>query len=454
MKIWKIPFFSFYDTAGMERYLERMAKKGRMLDHIGNYAWSFVRTEPKDVHFTVTYYPKASAFDPEPSEEQLTFEEFCEHSGWKPVASNAKIMVFANEEEDPVPIHTDPETELETLEASSTSFTVSWTFLLVLLLGLTVLNLARFHFNPVSFLSQNLSLLNLVMIPLLALVMLLDLTTWYRWRNKCRILVKEGAELPSVHGYSNYLGILLVIDIGGIVLSLLGESNPRVTYTLLFVIFAIILINLLVNGTRILLKKRQASRMENFTVTLFVDLLLAVLFAVGLLWAGEQFRTIEPTAGDTKPLLRAEELYGSAGSETTYELDTSSSLLLTDRQTWFSWEPNHPEENRLPLQYEILDIHTPFLQNFILNEFLHRYDHYGDYEEDWKEEAPFYRYERIDAQPWDAKAAWRLQAYGDQTDTYLLVWDGRIAELKTSEELNADQIALVAERFHPEMEEQ
>lgn len=82
----------------MERYLERMTKKRWMLEHLGNYGWTFVSSAPKEIHFTVTYYPKASAFDPEVTEGQQILEDFCEYGGWNLVDSNAKLMVFANAE--------------------------------------------------------------------------------------------------------------------------------------------------------------------------------------------------------------------------------------------------------------------------------------------------------------------------------------------------------------------
>ena len=55
--------YTFYDLDGMERHLEQMASKGWMLMKITNWGWCYERCEPKVVHFTVSYYPKASAFE-------------------------------------------------------------------------------------------------------------------------------------------------------------------------------------------------------------------------------------------------------------------------------------------------------------------------------------------------------------------------------------------------------
>ena len=90
-----------------------------MLDKVTPLGWKFRREEPKNVHYTVCYFPGASPFDPEPTEAELTFREFCEHSGWEIVVSNGQMKVFRNENPDPVPIETDPLLELENIHAAA-----------------------------------------------------------------------------------------------------------------------------------------------------------------------------------------------------------------------------------------------------------------------------------------------------------------------------------------------
>ena len=53
--------FTFYDRTGICKLLEAQAEKGWLLDRVTNYAWRFIRTDPRKVHFAVTYFPKASA---------------------------------------------------------------------------------------------------------------------------------------------------------------------------------------------------------------------------------------------------------------------------------------------------------------------------------------------------------------------------------------------------------
>ena len=75
--------YCFYDRTGIQRMLEKQAWKGWMLESIGQFAWKYRRMETKEIHFSVTYYPKASMFDPYPSAEEEMYQDFAAHSGWK-----------------------------------------------------------------------------------------------------------------------------------------------------------------------------------------------------------------------------------------------------------------------------------------------------------------------------------------------------------------------------------
>ena len=88
----RLEVFSFYDHAGISKHLEKMAEKGWMIEQMSNFGWVYHRIEPKTVKFAVSYYPKASEFDPEPTDEQKTFHEFCAHTGWK-LACNSRFSI-------------------------------------------------------------------------------------------------------------------------------------------------------------------------------------------------------------------------------------------------------------------------------------------------------------------------------------------------------------------------
>ena len=95
----RLEFFSFYNHTGIENHLTDMAKKGWMIESISNFYWTYRKIEPTDIHFSVSYYPRASDFDPGPTEEQQTFHDFCAHTGWNLACTWFQMQVFYNEKE-------------------------------------------------------------------------------------------------------------------------------------------------------------------------------------------------------------------------------------------------------------------------------------------------------------------------------------------------------------------
>ena len=156
----RLETFSFYDRTGLEEHLARMAAEGWLLDKIGQFLWHYRRIEPKKLTFSVTYFPKASAFDPEPSEEQETFYDFCRHTGWVLAASSAQLQVFYNEGPDPVPIETDPVLEVESIHRTmKRSFLPSQLMLLALAVLDVGLLVWRLIDDPIGLLASPASVL-------------------------------------------------------------------------------------------------------------------------------------------------------------------------------------------------------------------------------------------------------------------------------------------------------
>ena len=111
----RLEIISFYDHTGTEKHLEEMAAKGWLLEKISNGLWCYRRIKPQSLKFAVTFFPKASDFDPKPSESQQTFVDYCAESGWKLAGLSAQMQVFYNEDPNPVPIETDPYLQVENI---------------------------------------------------------------------------------------------------------------------------------------------------------------------------------------------------------------------------------------------------------------------------------------------------------------------------------------------------
>ena len=445
---WEFPCYSFYDVKGIEKHLEKMAAKGWMLEKLGGYGWRYVRCEPKKLHFTVTYYPKASAFDPEPTDGQQTFEEFCEYSGWHLVASSAKLMVFANEKETPVPIHTDPGTELEIMERMGKQNAVAWVVLLAFMLWNLYLNVKQFLFNPISYFVSNFTIgFGLVEI-LLSIYIVLDLCTWYIWRKKARTAAEQGEELPEIRGHKGLIRFTFSIAGLVILITLLFGGQAGLRSMLLLYLMGMTALILAVNGVRLALKKRKASREKNMVITLALDVVMVVLLTVGVIWGPMQFREIGDHQSQ-KPAVTAELLTGIPQPGAIRDVSRYSSLFLKETKVWDMPSGEVPLENVRSLDYDLLEVRFQPVYDICLNELYHRYDHYGDHSENYDEDTPFYVYEPADPACWGAKQVRQLRAYGELKPTYLVCWDKVILEFRADWPISEHEILLAAEHLKP-----
>ena len=111
--------FSFYDRTGIEAHLKKMAEKGWMISEMTTLGWIYKRVEPESLTFAVSYYPKASEFDPEPTEGQNIYHDLSSRTGWQFVCSSAQMQVFCTTDDKPIPIETDPALEVEMIHRSA-----------------------------------------------------------------------------------------------------------------------------------------------------------------------------------------------------------------------------------------------------------------------------------------------------------------------------------------------
>ena len=85
---------AFYDKAAIEDRAACMAEKGWLVEQPGPYFWKYRRIEPKRLAVNVGYFPKASVFEPSPTEGQIQLEELCKRDGWILAARWARCRSF------------------------------------------------------------------------------------------------------------------------------------------------------------------------------------------------------------------------------------------------------------------------------------------------------------------------------------------------------------------------
>ena len=279
----RMELYSLYDHTGIAAHLEQMAAKGWILEKISTWGWTYRRSEPKQLRFAVTYFPKASAYEAAPSEEELTFRAYCEEAGWKLAASNAQLQVFYHEDPNCTPLETDAMTQVENVhEAGKKTFLFSnWMFL-----GLSILQLVTLTGNylsrPIEFFTQTSGQFGVLVWMLLLLLSVVELVTYYRWRKKAlRKAEEEDAFLPT-KSHPGFQLFTLILVFGGFFLWMASLNNTATGLYALIMFCSIMVLYVVVNGIRLLLKKLNASKTTNKVITIAVDIVLAFALIGGM----------------------------------------------------------------------------------------------------------------------------------------------------------------------------
>ncbi len=271
------PFFAFYECAEMERYLEKQAKDGWMFDKFSAFGWVFRRIEPKKIHFAVTYFPKASTYDPAPSEQQLEFRDFCEHTGWKLAAAKAQMQIFYNEAENPVPIETDPSTELSAIHEFAQKHYLPQRHIITFFL------LIQFLRPLLSHLDQWTSAQYLVygiFFLLLYLLSLADIIGYGLWRRRAMKAAETGERFTGFTAHKYITPIIITALLLWLLFTIITAGNLTLRIVLL-TILGIIAIAAISTGISTWMKRQMVDSELNLLITM----LLSIFFVVVLIAA-------------------------------------------------------------------------------------------------------------------------------------------------------------------------
>ena len=421
--------YSFYDINGMEAHLEDMAQKGWILDSFKGGLWCYRKEAPQALHYTVSYFAKASAFEPEPSEGQQTFQAFCDHSGWRLAASSAKLMVFINSQENPVPIFTDPHSELEAITESCKWMIFPYWMLSVILPFQLVSQFTFLRNNPLEFLSSNALMFTDLALILILISMVSELVRYYVWRKKAREAAEQGEFVPTSRKPRSHT--LVFWALGIMILGILTSRDSGQMRFLFLYLAGFFLLFLMVNGVRVLLKKNKVAAGRNRMITLIVDVVLAVALTVFITL--DVFHMVRRPQDNPAPALTLSAITGEEAEGNISNVHSTHSFLMTRIRGW-----EYPNRG-LDLSYEILDLHTPVLHDRSLEISL----------EEITALHHVHGCEQIDSAPWGADAAWQFRTT-DPEDTWILLdYGSRIADFIISWRPSPEEVSRIAEILNP-----
>lgn len=455
--------FSFYDRSGIKKFLQSQAEKGWILRKISALGWQFEKTNPKKLEYSVVYYAKASAFDPEPTPKQLAFRDFCNHTGWILAASSAQMQIFYNENENPTPIETDASIEIDSIHASAKKGHLVSNYILAGCGFLQmILFFTRLFTSPISVLSNNANILSFFAFFAMIIMSLTEIVGYFSWYKKAKSAALIDGSFVETKGYRNYQLIILLLLFVGFVLYLGAGGGGIMTIIALGIVALVIGLTAIILVISEIMKKMRFSAKVNRNLTLFFTIFASVLFT--------SIITISLISNATKlapqriPLetyvhngwtysvyndnlpLKIEDLLAVDYDEYSYELsNTGDSILLSSYEA-----SQYPRKNAVQfpdLVYSVTKIKIPFLYDLVKNYYLENLAHnYGRPEyasENWSGA------EKVDSAPWGANEVYRLRLGDEMQMRYLICYDNIIVEIDFPHdwELTNEQISTISEHL-------
>lgn len=434
--------FAFFDRTGMVNFLEREAEKGWMLEDVSGMWWTFRRGEPSPAHVWVTYLPQ-DLYDPQPSRPLEDMSELGAHTGWKLMVTTSTIQVFYNWEADPLPMETDPITEVEGMHGMfrKTVLKGSWMWFV----GLTVLLMMEVGYlwsSPIVALSSYLHTYLTLQYGILWVLLGTELGGYYLWLSTARRKAQQGvlAETrwwSALHGMLN--GVVLVALLLWLGLSLWRNYSASFLWTLLLYAVSALVGVSGVAWMRDSFRRRSVPRERTKFVTSVASfvMVVAILAAAGGLatqmgWfpagAGDSWWSQHP---DGMPLT-VEQLRGDVGNQEFYiRRNGEESLVLGYYQGWQIGEDETAEELDT-VMYTVTLVKLPALYNLCRDTML------------WAD------HEAVDPTPWLAQEAYRETDHG-RLRTYLLCYETCVVEIRFGWDPTEEQMQLVGETFGGDM---
>ena len=426
-KRYEIIRYAPYNVTGMKYHLEKMAKKGWMIDHITNNYWCYRKSEPADHIFTVSYFTKASAYEAEKSEGQETFEEMAAKDGWKLIAENAKLQIYTNHNKEATPIYTDAESEVNSIIKASRSFIC----LAMVLITIVLLNFyhvyRRFQRDPLSALADNSQQFICLGLMILLIYMLNTVIRYFIWKHQAMRGVENEEFIETAKSDFSLQNWVTVIAMMICLSGAISSGNKQMAIIMLTVFFGLFFIYFIVDAFRILLKKKKTEKNVNLFFTMLVDILLALALSAGISFILST--ELNTSYNKNKAMITMADY-----------IDGESSHMITnyDESLWIRYNEAYTASiGKEHLRYRMIDVKNEKLKDFILQQML-KGD--TDYMQD-------HDYKETDPALFNADLAYQLQSGDQKTENYLIQYGNRFVEIEFSWKPDAEDREITAKAF-------
>lgn len=436
-------FFASYDHTGIEKHLEKMAAKGWMLEKIGNCFWKYRRIESKSLKFSIVFLPNLSESNVIAKDEKEDFADFCSAAGWNYVTSTDKMLIFCNEEENPVPIETDAKLQVSCIDKSCRKAIFSEFLLhLILMLFWTGKEIYYYFINPIDTLSNGLDLSLSLYFFVLSLFSLSEYVSYRKWYKKAKINADENNCFTETKSKKT-VKILFVAFISLILFLFSLNSERLFVFGFAFLIVLIYILAahfLIIIPLRKLFNKKDIPTKTRLIISVAVSVCFTLVFfsvsTIAIFKNTNHYNSILNAFenSDNMHPLTIEDLTETTGKKYTTLSNKEKSIIV---QNYYCWQ-FEPSDYDTDIGYEITDFKLPFLYDVFKK-------HLTEPNEIDIIDGTTFALESFDYI--NANEIYREYRLGKPSNHFVICWDNRIVDLKFDWEPTEEQIAIAAEKL-------
>lgn len=212
--------FAASDINAMEDHFEEMARKGWMLDKVGEYSVKYKKMDPRELKFDIDLFPKLSAFDYPDNEDVMEYRNLCIDAGWEFIAATNKFQVFYSDKKDNLPpIQTDDRIK-QSIVNKSLLFEI---IILAICLPIFIRSIGKLFPLDYNMLDSNISIAITIIGPIFIIPIVVYIFSDIIWMLRAKIAINRGNSLPKTNYKHLRYKILLLL-------------YPSLLFILLFVI--------------------------------------------------------------------------------------------------------------------------------------------------------------------------------------------------------------------------
>lgn len=442
----EIFMYSLLEFKEIEKRLEKRAAEGWRLKKAGTFFWTYEEAEPKQVHYSIVFFPKTDNLQPEPSDSLLMMREYCKRTGWKLVAEQGQMQVFCNEEVNPVPIETEAWIQVKNIhETMKKGIVLTHAILLanaVLQLGMQAV---QFFTNPLNWLSMGFNFYIIWCWIGLGIGSAVEIIHYFAWYKKAKRMAEEEEILYLPKSIKAFRITCLIIPMVALFFAVLALANFTTgKYGLLVLVWSTVIIGVPIGGSR-LLKKWKVSAKWNRIVIVLLAIVCTVGMTVGI------FVSVSEDANlifrrDEDMLIQLSDLREVEEDQLRSSSRRSDSLFLFREEGYQSerLEEGVDLSERSSMEYTILRVKMPFIYDYCKEELMAEKYRYVDLA--WVNQSG---YRKVDMPAWGA-----LEVYcyyyddGVTENEYFVCYEDCMLQIDFGWDVTDEDIAKVRESIY------